>query len=66
MQDDAIVALLRQMRRPSFFSRDRDFFQKGLCSDKLCLAQLDVGPLQAADTIRRFLRHTDFKTWSQR
>jgi hypothetical protein len=66
MQDDAIITLLRTLRRPSFFSRDRDFFKKTLCSDNYCLAYFDVGPLEVAQYARRLLRHPDFKSWSQR
>jgi hypothetical protein len=66
MLDDEIITLLRTQRRPSFFSRDRDFFKRALCSDDLCLVCLDVGPLESATYVRRLLRHPDFKTWSQR
>ena len=66
MADDEIMALLGTVRRPSFFTRDRDFFKKTLCRDKLCLAFLDVRPLEVAKYVRRLLRHPDFKTWSQR
>jgi len=66
MQDDEIVTLLRTLRRPSFFSRDRDFFKKTLCNGHYCLAYLDVGPLDVAKFVRRMLRHPGFKTWSQR
>ena len=66
VQDDEIVTLLRTLRRPSFFSRDRDFFKKTLCSSHYSLAYLDVGPLAVAEYTRRFLRQPDFKTWAQR
>ena len=66
MQDDEIITLLRTLRRPSFFSRDRDFFKKTLCSDNYCSAFLDVAPLDVAQYVRRVLRHPEFKTWSQR
>jgi hypothetical protein len=42
MHDDEIVTLLRTLRRPTFVSRDRDFFDKPLCSDSFCLVYLDV------------------------
>jgi hypothetical protein len=64
--DDAIIPLLRQLRRPTFVSRDRDFFDKQLCNDRFCLAFLDVRPIEVADYVRRFLRHSEFKKWSQR
>jgi hypothetical protein len=66
MQDNEIVVLLRQVRRPKFFTRDKHFFKKSLCSDAYCLVQLDVRPLEVAEFARRFLRHTEFKAWSQR
>ena len=66
MTDDEIIPLLRRLRRPTFFTRDADFFAKNLCSDRLCLAYLDVKPLHVADYIRRFLRQSDFRTWTQR
>ncbi|MBI3407603.1 MAG: hypothetical protein HY040_04515 [Planctomycetes bacterium] len=66
MQDDQIVVLLRTLRRPSFFSRDRDFFKKSLCSDQYSIVYLDVRQLEVAPYVRRFLRHPEFKTWSSR
>jgi hypothetical protein len=66
MADDEILPLLQTMRHPTFFSRDFDFFDKSLCNVRLCLAYLDVKPLDTAEYIRRFLRHADFKTWAQR
>ena len=66
MHDDEIIPLLRKIRRPTFASRDRDFFSKTLASDNYCLVFLDVGPLDVAEFVRRLLRHPDFKTWSQR
>jgi hypothetical protein len=66
MPDDQIIALLRQIRRPTLFSRDKDFFQQVWCADTYCLAHLDVAPLDVAHYARRLLRHPDFRTWSQR
>ncbi len=66
MSDDEIIPLLRRLRRPTFFTRDPDFFAKSLCGDRFCLAYLDVKPLNAADYIRRFLRHPDFRNWAER
>src|SRR5205823_12595290 len=66
MQDDEILTLLRRQRRSTFITRDRDFFKKQLCSDRFCLAYLDVHPLQVAKYVRRLLRHREFKSWSQR
>jgi hypothetical protein len=66
MSDDEIIPLLRRLQRPTFFTRDADFFARGLCSDRFCLSFLDVKSLLAADYIRRFLRHSDFLTWTRR
>jgi hypothetical protein len=66
MSDDDIIRLLRRLRRPTFFTRDPDFFAKSLCSDRYCLTYLDVKALHGADYMRRLLRHPDFRTWTQR
>lgn len=66
IKDHEIIPLLRGLRRPTFISRDGDFFNKNLCSDKHCLVFLDVRPLDVAEFTRRFLHHRNFKTWSQR
>ena len=66
MQDDEIITLLRTLRRPTFVSRDEDFFDRSLCSDRFCLVYLDVGQQEVAAYVRRLLRHAQFKTWSQR
>ena len=66
MHDDEIIPLPRKIRRPTFISRDRDFFSKKLASDDYSLVFLDVGPLDIAEFVRRLLRHADFKTWNQR
>jgi hypothetical protein len=66
MLDGEIIPLLRTIRHPTFVTRDRDFFDKSLCGERYCLVHLDVHPLEFAAYVRRFLRHPDFKTWSQR
>ena len=66
MKDDEIIPLLRSVRRPTFVSRDSDFFEKTLCNDRMCLVYLDVRPLEVAEYTRRLLRHPQFKAWSQR
>ena len=66
IHDDEIITLLQSLRRPTFVSRDRDFFQRTFCSDRFCLVYLAIGPLEVAEYVRRLLRHPQFKTWSQR
>ena len=66
MQDDKIIPLLRQLRRPSLASRDAHFFNKSLCSDRFCLLYFEVRPLEVAKYVRRLLRHPEFSTWNRR
>ena len=40
MQDEEIVAFLRQLRRPTFFTRDGDFYDRRFCHAKYSLVQL--------------------------
>lgn len=66
MQDPEILPLLRTLRRPTFFSCDRDFSDRSFCSDRYCLVYLDVRQSDAVAYTRRLLRHPAFKTWAQR
>lgn len=64
--DENILVLLHQLKRPTFFTRDRDFFRAKLAHPKYCLVWVDAGPEEAAHLIRRFLRHPQFRTASLR
>ena len=66
IQDDEIASLLRHRNRVTFFSRDADFYRRRLRHPRCCIVQLDVPALQAADYVRKFLRHSAFQTQSQR
>lgn len=66
MPDDEVVRLLREIHRPTFFTRDRDFYNRRLRSEEFCLVYLDLLPLDVARYARRLLRHPEFKMWSQR
>jgi len=57
-----IIPLLHTLRRPTFFTRDHDFYKPDLCHPGYCLVFLDVAFDEAADFIRRFLRHAAFRT----
>ena len=61
-----IIPLLHSLRRPTFFTRDRDFYKSDLCHRRYCLVFLDVAFDEAAEFIRRFLRHSAFRTQIQR
>ena len=61
-----IIPLLHTLRRPTFFTRDHDFYKADLCHRGYCLVFLDVAFDEAAEFTRRFLRHTAFRTQAQR
>ncbi len=61
-----LFPLLYSLRRPTFLTRDRDFYSSDLRHSGYCLAYLDVPLAQAAEFMRRFLRHKLFRTQAQR
>jgi hypothetical protein len=61
-----IIPLLHALPRPTFFTRDHDFYKADLCHRGYCLVFLDVDFDEAAEFIRRFLRHIAFRTQAQR
>jgi hypothetical protein len=61
-----IIPLLHAMRRPTFFTRDRDFYHPWLRHPNYCLVFLETEPNNTASFIRRFLRHPNFRTQAQR
>ena len=66
MKDQEIIPFLHQLRRPTFFSRDDDFFERKLCHPDYCLVFLDVKKGEVAFFIRRFLRYQEFNTKAKR
>jgi len=66
IKDPQIIPLLRRLKQPTFFTRDYDYHDPKLCDQSYCLAWLNVRPDQAASFIRRFLRHSVFRTHRQR
>ncbi|MGH9801169.1 MAG: hypothetical protein ACRD82_12460 [Blastocatellia bacterium] len=61
-----IIPLLHSLRRPTFFTRDVDFFKTDLLHAGHCLVFLDIPAGETAEYIRRFLRHSAFRTQAQR
>jgi len=61
-----VIPLLHTLRRPTFFTRDEDYYQADLRHAGYCLVYLDVPADKAAGYIRRFLRHPAFRTQSHR
>lgn len=66
MKDEEIIPLLHQLQRPTFFTFDFDFYKPRLRHARYCLVLLSVEQSQAADTMRRFLRHREFDTQAKR
>ncbi len=66
MTDGEIIALLHQLNRTTFFTRDNDFYRPGLCHRRYCLVVLDVNDDDVADYVVRVLRHPQLSSWSKR
>jgi hypothetical protein len=66
MKDDAIIPFLLQLRHPTFFTLDADFYRPGLCHSRYSLVYLAVRPDDAAAFARRLLRHPEFDTQAKR
>jgi len=66
MQDDEIISLLLEQRRPTFFTRDDDFHDRRLCHAKYCLAYLAVDKHEVATFVRLLLRRPACSTQARR
>ena len=66
MKDEAIIPFLHQLRRPTFFTLDDDFYKRDLCHARYCLVYVGVGQYEAASFVRRLLRHKVFNTQARR
>ena len=66
MNDQEILALLHRLRRPTFFTRDEDFYARHLCHARYCLVYMAVTKDEVAPFVRRLLRHREFDTVAKR
>lgn len=66
IDDEEIVPLLHQLRRPTLFTHDVDFFDRRRCHPGYCLVYLDIAEDRAATYIRRVLRHPRLDTQAKR
>ncbi len=57
LQDKGIISLLHTLRRPTFFTRDDDFYGCNLCHAGYCLVYLSVRKDESAIFVRRFLHY---------
>jgi hypothetical protein len=64
ISDENIIPLLLTLKKPTFFTRDRDFWKAELCHAKYAVVFLDIPENEGelAKYIRLFLRHPMFKT----
>ena len=65
-KDPEVIAILHRCHRATFFTHDADYFNRRLIHPAYGLVFLDVFDGQAAQYIRRFLRHPCFDTQAQR
>lgn len=61
-----ILRHLHNARQSTFFTRDKDFFLYRLCHSNYCLAFIDAPEDETAVFVRKFLRHSNFKTKAKR
>ena len=66
IHDDNLLPLLHRLKRPTFFTLDHGFYHPALRHQGYCLVFLDVWEDEAAEYIRRLLRHAAFRTQAQR
>ena len=53
IQDDAIIPFLLRLRRPTFFTRDLNFYQRDLCHTRYCLVCLVVGQFEVTAFVQQ-------------
>lgn len=68
ISDENVLPILHRLKRPTFFTRDQDFWNPRLVHPNYCLVFVDIREHEGlvAGTIRRFLRHTAFDTHAKR
>jgi hypothetical protein len=67
MEDrEQVIPLLHSLRQPVLFTRDLGFFDRELCHRKYAIVCLAVRAQEAAECVRRFLRHPEFDTSAKR
>ncbi|NOT58477.1 MAG: hypothetical protein HOP18_28105 [Deltaproteobacteria bacterium] len=63
---DEIIPLLHSLARPTFFTQDHGFYHPRILHPGYCLVHLDVVFDEVAEYTRRFPRHREFRTHTQR
>jgi hypothetical protein len=66
IQDPDIIPLLHCAKYPTFFTHDKDYFNRSLIHPAYCLVWLDLYDGDAALFTRRFLHHPRFNSHAKR
>lgn len=66
LSDLEVLALLRRLSGPTFFTRDLHLGNPMRCDRRYCIAILDVGQHETAAFLRRVLRHPELNTKAKR
>lgn len=66
LQDDELIPFLLEKRRPTFFTRDKDFYRCELRHRRYCLVYLAIDKNEVAEFVRKFLRHSLCDTQAKR
>ena len=66
MKDIEIISLLHDLARPTFFTRDDDFFKRNLRHTGYCLVYTAVEKNEVAIFTRLLLKHPEFNTKAKR
>jgi hypothetical protein len=66
LQDEAIIPFLLELRYPTFFTRDSDFYDRNLRHARYGLVCLVIGQYEVATFARRLLHHPEFDTTAKR
>ncbi len=64
--DENLIPILHRLPQPTFFSLDRDFYRPDRAHTGYALVWLDIAADEAAEFIRRFLKHPLFETQGKR
>ena len=67
LQDEEIIPfLIIKRRHVTFFTLDADFYKRHLCHARYCLVSMAVRKNEAAEFVRRVLRHPQFNSGTKR
>ena len=65
-KDDNLIPCFHRLPQPTFFSLDRNFYRRDWIHSHYGLVWLNVRGREAANFIRRFLRHSSFNAQAKR